>query len=47
MNNKLTGLISEKELNDLTLKNYKDNLNMIADKEKALSQMPYSSEYPR
>lgn len=50
MNNKLNsnfGLISEKEINDLALEKYKQNIKEMQEKEKALSKMPYSEEYPR
>jgi len=45
--NKDKVLFLEKELSDLALETYKKNLNIIQEKEKFISQLPYSDDYPR
>jgi hypothetical protein len=45
--NKNQLVFSEKELSDLALDTYKKNLNILQEKEKFISQLPYSDDYPR
>lgn len=40
-------LFSEKELSDLAIETYKKNLEILQEKEKFISQLPYSDDYPR
>ncbi len=40
-------LITEKDIEELALKKYKENIKFLQEKEKYISQMPYSEEYPR
>jgi hypothetical protein len=40
-------LISEKDVEELALKLYKEQINKLQEKEKFISQLPYSDEYPR
>jgi len=40
-------LISEIKESDMKLKKYKENLDILTEKEKIISELPYSDEYPR
>lgn len=46
MNDK-SKLLCEKDVEDLAIKIYKEKIKAKQEKEKFISQMPYSDEYPR
>jgi hypothetical protein len=40
-------LLSERDVEDLAMKIYREKIKAVQEKEKFISEMPYSDEYPR
>ena len=45
--NSISNFVSEKYVEELALKRYQENIKYLQEKEKYISNLPYSDEYPR